>query len=411
MLAKDITLQGLYPMLWQIRKLTNGSDQGKFHSHSYYDIPVLDASSRWLAAYETTFANRKISLNDRVTVGIVDTDASEENWKPIGSSGAWSWQQGPMAQFVPNSKRVIWNDREDGRLNSRMHDLDTGQTRTLPAPAYALAPCGLYAFSLNFERLDRLRPGYGYAPENKDSYFPHAPADDGIWKVDLQTGDKYLILSLRDAAKFLARQLGLKFAIQSIAGKFYFWFNHIKFSPSGHRFTVKLRFRSVNLSKPWNDIMGVSLTADSRGGSLRYLARGTSHVIWQSDENLYLWQQNGLYNYADEKTGGRRVSQIVPDIINHNVHARHLPEDFTKLIFDTPYRETVDLNLLDRDSGRVQHLASFGNHVPPHGEFRCDLHPVPSPDSQKIIVTSMKDGGRQVYCLFRKHEAGTGESV
>ena len=38
---------------------------------------------------------------------------------------------------------------------------------------------------------------------------------------------------------------------------------------------------------------------------------------------------------------------------------------------------------------------------PKSGPFRCDLHPNPSPDGRKVVVTSLDDGGRQMYLLAR----------
>ena len=46
-------------------------------------------------------------------------------------------------------------------------------------------------------------------------------------------------------------------------------------------------------------------------------------------------------------------------------------------------------------------IAQFNNHRPKRGPFRCDLHPCPSRDGRKILVTSLDDGGRQLYVLNR----------
>jgi Tol biopolymer transport system component len=66
-------------------------------------------------------------------------------------------------------------------------------------------------------------------------------------------------------------------------------------------------------------------------------------------------------------------------------------------LYDRPYGETVPLFVFDEDSGKNAQLAEFSNHRPATGEFRCDLHPNPSPDGAVAAVNSLQDGGRQVY--------------
>lgn len=82
-----------------------------------------------------------------------------------------------------------------------------------------------------------------------------------------------------------------------------------------------------------------------------------------------------------------------------NVHMRHFPNNPDQFIFDMPYRETIDLFTYDSTQNESKKIASFDNHKPKRGQYRCDLHPCPSPDGRKIVVTSMEDGGRQIYLL------------
>jgi hypothetical protein len=189
----------------------------------------------------------------------------------------------------------------------------------------------------------------------------------------------------------------MKSRLRHALKRYTYWFNHVKVSPSGERFTVKLRFRQIG--KGWNDQMGVSLTCGTDGRDLRLLADGSSHVIWLDDERLYLWQRDGVYVYGDESPEGRRLRRLAPDLIDYNVHIRHFPGTEEHFVFDTPYREEIDLFVLDARDGRHERIVTFRNHTPKRGLFRCDLHPCPSPDGQKIVVTSMDDGGRQIYLL------------
>ena len=119
---------------WQRRKLTGGSGDGRFHAHSYYDIPVFDEASRRLALYRMAVAGAHPGPDDIVDVGWVDVEDSVAAWHAAGTSRAWSVQQGPMAQWIPGGSEIVWNDRDGERFVARVRDIGTNALRTLPRP-------------------------------------------------------------------------------------------------------------------------------------------------------------------------------------------------------------------------------------------------------------------------------------
>ncbi|WP_090114969.1 hypothetical protein [Limimaricola pyoseonensis] len=395
---------------WRVRQLTFGSGAGRFHAHSYYDIPVLTRDARRVAAHRMGFEGRWMTPDDPVEIGLVDVERG--GFAPIGTSRAWSWQQGPMAQWLPDDRHLVWNDRQrDGATPApegdafvaRLHDTGTGTTRTLPRPVYALTPSGTGALSLNMARLDHARPGYGYTGGRGAKIGSNACADDGVWYMDLAEGGAppRLVLSLARAAEFLAERLPEPERAAHRAGRHAYWFNHAKVSPDGRRFTVKLRWRGAGFEGGWTGLQGVSLTCGLDGEDLALVARGTSHVMWHDAERLYFWHQaeNAFVTMRDAVPEAEDREEPFPDLITGNVHIRHIPDAPHLAVYDTPYAEEIDVILLDQKSGDTTRLARFGGHAPPKGAFRCDLHPVPSPDGGRIIVTSLSDGGRQLYVL------------
>src|SRR5690606_19598610 len=109
--------------------------------------------------------------------------------------------QGCMLQWLPGSdSTILWNDRVEDRFVCHLMDVPTREVRTLPHPVYSVAPDGKTAVTPDFRRIADVRPGYGYAglPD------PHAdelgPEDTGIFRIDLQTGEAELIISLADIA-------------------------------------------------------------------------------------------------------------------------------------------------------------------------------------------------------------------
>ncbi|CAN5218586.1 hypothetical protein BH23BAC3_BH23BAC3_33690 [soil metagenome] len=388
--------------IWKRTKLTHGSKSGKYHSHAYYDIPVFDSESRLLAGHSVNFKERRPKPGDSIDIGYIDLEG-DKSWKKVGESTAWSWQQGAMSQWLPKTRTLVWNDRENDRFVTRLHSVDSGETNTLPHPVYAVDPSGKFVLSLNMARLDYVRPGYGYSDGEGHLMNKLKPKNDGVWRIDPKTGEEELLLSLADGARFLLSQLRIRQRVSRFLRRYIYWFNHVKISPDGKRFTVKLRFRPRDLSKGWNGRMGVSLTCGTDGSDLRLLEQAASHVIWLDEKHLYFWQEqeDGLFLYRDEPGGGVKCKQIAPELITYNVHMRHFPDNPDMFIFDTPYRETVDLFLYDVNLKQSKKIDSFHNHKPKRGQYRCDLHPCPSPDGDKMVVTSLEDGGRQIYLLTR----------
>src|SRR5699024_476870 len=128
-----------------------------------------------------------------------------ENYQftPLVTTNTWNLQQGCMVQWLgPDfNKKIIYNDMIDKKYISIIYDIETKEQKVIDRPIYSVSKDGKKAVSVNFSRLHRLRPGYGYAnlpDETKDMYHP---SDDGIWYMDLEKNTSKLIISLEDITK------------------------------------------------------------------------------------------------------------------------------------------------------------------------------------------------------------------
>ncbi len=84
----------------------------------------------------------------------------------------------------------MWNDREDDHFVCHILDIQTRIKRTIPFPIYCVSPDGLTAMSLNFERIQHITAGYGYAGVPDPYKEVSAPENSGIYKINLATGKK-----------------------------------------------------------------------------------------------------------------------------------------------------------------------------------------------------------------------------
>ncbi len=176
-----------------VRTITRGS---KHHWFGYYDKLQFDPSDRYVLSNEVSFEGRTPRADDRIRVGMVDT-ADNDKWIELGSSLSWGWQQGCMLQWIPKTKAdVLWNDRDGDHFVCHVMNTQTRKQHTLDRPIYTISPDGRYGLSVNFARLQVLRPGYGYVGLPDPYAEELAPAEDGVFRVDLKSGASELILPL-----------------------------------------------------------------------------------------------------------------------------------------------------------------------------------------------------------------------
>ncbi|WP_147126810.1 hypothetical protein [Shimia ponticola] len=381
---------------WRVTQLTPGGFGAAWHSHSYYDIHSIDPDSKFAAAIRSTMPMRRNLATDTVEVGVVDLHRG--GFEPLGTSNAWSWQQGPMAQFTPAGD-LIWNDLEDARHVVRLSLLGTSAIRTYDRPAYAVTPDGQGYLSVCMARLYRVRPAYGYAGGTEACPDHPAPQDDGLWYVDFATGASRLVLPTAQAVAAVMRTMTKEEQFAFRRGTFVYWMNHVKISPNGKRFTLKLRWREPG--KPFD---GASITCNLDGSDLRVLSRATSHVMWYGDDHLFWWDLRGKQVVLGADIPfeeGIPPQPLAPGVFDLNPHARLVPGTLDQMFFDEPYNSTVKLFMVDLRTKAVESIAQFGGHLPPGGPFRCDLHPVPTPDGQRVLVTSLASGSRQLWIAER----------
>ena len=217
-----------------IRAITSGPGR---HWFGYYDKLQFDPTSRYVLGMRVDFEGRQPRPDDTIAVGVIDLEAGDA-WREVGRTRAWCWQQGCMLQWIPGSdRRIIWNDREGDRYVSRILDLDSGASRTLPAAIYAVAPDGRTAIGTDFRRLDDMRPGYGYAGVPDPNREVPAPEDAGIYTLDLTApgAEPELVIPVADVA-------ALPYPHGDI-GSAKHYFNHLLFNTDGSRFIFLHRWR------------------------------------------------------------------------------------------------------------------------------------------------------------------------
>jgi hypothetical protein len=380
--------------LLPIRAITRGPN---FHWHGYYDKFLFDPTNRYVLANQVDFEGRSPRGDDEIRVGMIDLHDGDK-WIELGRSRAWNWQQGCMLQWLPGSaSEVIWNDRQGDRFVCHVLDVKTGVQRTLQHPIYTVSPDGRWSVSPDFRRLNDCRPGYGYAGLPDPNANVDAPADAGIWRMDLRTGEQSLLFSFAGAA-------GIDYPAGFPTGAKH-WFNHLLYNTDGSRFLFLHRWRGA--AEPMAHFSTRMFTANPDGTD-RYILDPhgkTSHFVWRDPDHVTAWSWHPsdgkrFYVYRDRTT---EVEVVGRDVMAVNGHNTYLPSTNNDWILNDTYP----------DAQRLQHPYLFhiptnrrvplGHFMAPPGyddEFRCDLHPTASRDGRQVLIDSAHAGtGRQMYVI------------
>lgn len=360
------------------------------HFFGYYDKFPWDATGRYLLSLETTFIDRPPTPNDAAVVGMIDLQEGGK-WIALDHTYAWNWQQGTHLQWLGTApdRLIIYNKREADRYVAVIRDVHTGETRILPRPIYAVSRDGKQAITLNFSRVHRHRPGYGYVgvpdPWEDD---PH-PAEDGIYWMDLRTGENRLIISL-DQIVHLDPQETMKDTSH--------WFNHLQFNHDGSRFIFLHRWK---VPPSWHTRL---FTAAPDGSDIFCVNphQMTSHFDWRSPTEILAWARRpGIgdrYFVFKDKSGEAEV--MGEGILTTDGHCSYSPDGRWVLTDTYPDKEHKRTLLLYRpeDRRRVD-IGRF--YAPPElsGEIRCDLHPRWNRDGTQVCFDSAHEGQRQMYVI------------
>jgi hypothetical protein len=377
------------PVKVPARAVTSGP---KHHFFGYYDKTPWDRTGRYLLANEIDFVGRQPKPDEALTVGMVDL-RDGDRFVPLAKTTAWCWQQGTMLQWLGSApdREVVFNSLTGGEPSATVLDVHSGKARTLPRPVYALSADGAQAVSLDFARLHRLRPGYGYASYAERFADDPAPEQLGVWRMDMKTGKNDLAVTLKQLAAFKPDE--------RFKGAHH-WVNHLLFNPGGSRFVFLHRWKKP-ADRAWQTRM---LTAKPDGTDLRITFDDgmVSHFDWKDDATIMAWARtmkdgNKFYTF-DVLSGETKV--VGADVLTQDGHCSFSPD--RKWILNDTYPDKNRMQwlmLYKAATGRRFDLNQFHSPKEFTGPWRCDLHPRWNRDGTQVCIDGCHEPRRQIYVL------------
>lgn len=352
---------------------------GEQYFIGYYDVQPFSDDEAKLLMHSVSKGQ------DAVRVGYLHLESGR--FESLGTTSCWCWQLGARLQFWDRN-HIVYNAASAGQPCAHVTDLTGNVVQTLPWNIYAIHKPSRRAAVVDFGRLFRHRPGYGYRILDSSSMSHEAD----ILLVSLDTRQVCAIVSVDDAWN-AAVQSG---AISPDTRNAPRYLNHPIFSPSGERFAFVL---VVEVGSRRRLAM---MTASVQTGAIHKIMPHphTTHNWWADDSHLVA--------FANSK-GGRRGNYLVWNLVSGEVeplgkawpvidgHPSSSPK--TEWWVTDTYPNLLgfqQLHLL-RQRNAVSSVC-VARFFAPLGmrDDKCDLHPRLSPSGRMIAVDTAFDGHRKV---------------
>jgi hypothetical protein len=197
-----------------IAQITFGPQHHFFGYIGHARTVPWNQSGRYILALRTAYQDHMPGPGDAAEVVLIDTRRNHLVIA-VDRSRAWNFQQGTMFYWNPQAPETqfFFNDR-DPRTNhvfTVLYDIEKKKrVREYRYPDTPFANSGVaqnggWFLGINYGRLARLRPVTGYPGAFDWNPKEAAPANDGIFLVNTESGAKKLLVSFRQLAELVPR--------------------------------------------------------------------------------------------------------------------------------------------------------------------------------------------------------------
>lgn len=351
----------------------------------YYDITPFSEDKRYILFHSV----ERHASPETHSAEILTYDRQTRKITLIGKTEAWCWQQGARLRWI-NQTTIAFNQKISSGYVCQYFDLIAKKVmRTIPIALYDISRCGKWGGSLNFERLQALRPGYGYSGVAKSS-LDFAPEDDGLFLVDTETGTSNLLISLRELAAHNS--------LPSMDGANHY-VNHISWSPDGE----KLLF--FHLWEKEGKRASRAFVFYPQTNKLVMLGNScsVSHYAWSpSSDTVLMTAQEAAYGfgYFEYKLASPDQPKFLSLLPRFDGHPSYI-KDLDRILTDSYPNKLLERSLfiISKTTGQQERILDIYSPYRYRGELRCDLHPRFSPNQEEIAIDTVHNGIRSMLLL------------
>lgn len=300
----------------------------------------------------------------------------------------WSWQMGARLKWSKKYKESFYFNsycNQKKIFQTIRYSIAEKKFYKLENNFYDISNNEEVKLSLNFERLNFYRPGYGFQIK-KNQNFDNNDIDDGIFIQNLNDNKKKCIISLNEISEIENKR----------TGNIPHYFNHISFNPKGDKFLFfdcwsenlkrKTKIFISNLNGEYESIKNLELA---------------SHYAWINEEEILIFckpinKSLGFYIYNIYL----RTFQFMKNLQKQDGHP-YIYDD-NKMIIDTYPNNFFYRKLFSYDikMNTEKLIGKFYTHNSSrNGEKKCDLHPRVSQSNKIISVDVAREKFRETFLI------------
>lgn len=228
----------------------------------YYDMSPENIDGQKVLFQKAPFGDHMPSITDNLSIEVYSF--ATKQFKKIGETTAWNFQEGCRLQWINNSE-CIYNVRTEQGFGSKVYDTNNDNIiRTYDFPIYSISnnKCTFYNFN-------RSRYSYAHDIEKEETDY----SSDGIFIGDLISGKSRLVISLEKLSNDAGSQGQRN------------WVEHCVLNPSGDKFCFFHRWDNANSG------MHTRFCVSDLTGSYEVLLNQgfCSHFGWKNDDIISAW--------------------------------------------------------------------------------------------------------------------------
>lgn len=402
-----------------IGKVTIVTPEDGIYMHTYYDIVPWSPSGRYLAVTRLPFQDHDPVYGETADVCIVDL--YEQTIQTVYTTKAWGYQLGANLNWGKTDRYLYTNDIIEGEGVCTRIDLETEEVFHYVGPMTHIAPNESHVIGFPLDKINASQRGYGMpeVPGKDVQNIPVGPAlkTEGIWKTDLKTNIKSLIVSIYDFYEKVPNKDDFK------DRAFYLFFS--KYNRQGTRCNEFLRGVMPNPPKGQPQWMQMALNHKPDGSDINM---AVTYGVYPPMEDWHRWRpdwKSGGHHIAWTPDGDHFTMNLVPDgktmrfcyfkydgsefkVLSEKILGGGHPtmEKTGKYLVTDAYptesmvssNKEVPIRLIDLDTEKEKNICTvytLGKEV--GGTLRCDAHPCWDWNYQKVCFNGAPEGKRQVF--------------
>lgn len=308
----------------------------------------------------------------------------------VGETTLWNTQQGSMLQWLgPDyNKSFIYNTLDQkGDYSACIHNTVNGSNTYIASSAYAISSNAELIYSLNFHKLGKLRPGYGYSVYSSILYENFN--DNFLSITNLKLNQTNYYLSKSDLVKIKPLK-SMEFAEHYI--------NHIQVSQDNK--SIVFLHRWIKNGVKYDRLLSIS--PDGRDLKVLLDDGMISHYNWISSDELIIYcyinkYGNGYYKFNLSTLDVEKMNIGFPTTDGHpsvSPNGRYIVTDTYPNFKRKQYIYIHDIKKNKTKIVAEVYLPNLYNN-----NCRVDLHPRWNWDSSQLCFDMVINKSRQVAVI------------